>query len=232
MEEITITQNGYDGRFMSYLYGKVKERFSFLPSSCDLARDGECTELAVKTEREYCPYVRKFTEEHIADIIVIGYKYAFFERALSLPLLSKSQRRTFITALVSADYKDDKAYAIRRIRGFERYCIDGLFRFRLQGLKKRWEDVVSYIPTDMGEQATEGFLSFLVEDGEGKIFVKNGKVYDEEYRPLTKSLLTGADSTVGEILLGGAEKVYCFGEMDRETREFLKKYYAENAVFC
>lgn len=217
---------------MSYLYGKVKERFSFLPSSCNLARDGELCELAFKTEREYCPYVRKFAEEHIADIIVVGYKYAFFDHILTLPLLTKQQRRLLITALVSADYKDDKAYAIRRIRGFESYCIDGLFRFRLQDLKKRWEDVASYIPTDMGEQATEGFLEFLAEDGEGKIFVKNGKVYDEEYRLLNKSLLTGAESVIGEILLGGAQKVYCFGETDPKTREFLQKYYAENAVFC
>ena len=217
---------------MSYLYGKVKERFSFLPSSCDLARDGEHAELAFKTEREYCPYVRKFAEEHIADIIVVGYKYAFFDRCLNLPLLSKERRRMLITALVSADYKDDRAYAIRRIRGFESYCIDGLFRFRLQDLKKRWEDVASYIPADMGEQATEGFLEFLAEDGEGKLFLKNGKVYDEEYRPLTKSILTGLESPVGEILLGGAQKVYCFGETDLETRNFLKKYYAENAVFC
>ena len=79
VEEITITQNGYDGLYMSYLYGKVRERFSFLPSVCDLEKDGDRTELAFKTEREYCPYVRKFAEEHIADVLAIGYKYSFFD---------------------------------------------------------------------------------------------------------------------------------------------------------
>ena len=232
MEEITITQNGFDGLYMSYLYGKVKERFSFLPSECDLARHGDVAELAFKTEREYCPYVRKFAEEHIADVIAVGYKYAYFEKRLPLPLLAGNKRRLLLTALVAADYKEDRAYVARRLRGFSNYCIDGAFHFRLQDLRKRWDGIIEYIPADMGESAMGGFIEFLAEDGEGKLFLKNGKVYDEEYRVLTKSLLTGVESPIGEILLGGAEKIYCFGEVDGETRAFLQKYYGENAVFC
>ena len=217
---------------MSYLYGKVRDRFSFLPSVCDLACDGESAEIAFKTEREYCPYVRKFAEEHIADVIAVGYKYSFFEKRLRLPLLTDMKKRLLITALVAADYKEDCGYITRRIRGCTSYCIDGLFHFRLQDLKRRWEEVAEYIPTDMGEASLEGFLGFLVEDGEGKLFLKNGKVYDEEYRPLSKSLLTGVESPIGEIVLGGAERVYCFGEVDEDTKSFLKKYYGEKAVFC
>ncbi len=232
MEEITITQNGFDGLYMSYLYGKVRERFSFLPSACDIAKRGDCTEIAFKTDREYCPYVRKFTEEHIADVIAIGYKYAFFEKRLTLPLLPKLKKRVLLTALVAADYREDRGYILRRVRGFTHYCIDGTFHFRLQELQRRWEEIAEYIPADMGEVATEGFLSFLAEDGEGKIFVKNGKVYDGEYRRLSRSLLTGVESTLGEIILSGAEQVYCFGEVEEELRAFLKKYYGEKAFFC
>lgn len=232
VEEITITQNGFDGLYMSYLFGKVRERFSFLPSTCDMERCGDHTEIAFKTEREYCPFVRKYAEEHIADILAVGYKYAFFEKRLALPLLTPLKKRLLLTALVAADYKEDRTYIVRRIRGFEQYCLDGMFHFRLRELQKRWEEVADYIPTDMGEAAMEGFLEFLAEDGVGKVFLKNGRVYDEEYRPLTKSLLTGVESQIGEILLSGAERVYCFGEADEDTTAFLKKYYGEKAVFC
>ena len=232
MEEITITQNGFDGLYMSYLFGKVRERFSFLPSVCDMEKEGDHTEIAFKTEREYCPYVRKYAEEHITDVLAVGYKYAFFEKRLPLPLLSPMKKRLLITALVAADYREDKAYIARRVRGHERYCLDGLFHFRLREVQKRWEEVIDYIPADMGEAAMDGFLEFLAEDGEGKLFLKGGKVYDEEYRPLTKSLLTGVGSPIGEILLGGAERIYCFGETDGDTAAFLKKYYGEKAVFC
>ena len=232
MEEITITQNGFDGLYMSYLYGKVKERFSFLPAVFDLEKEVDGQKIAFKTEREYCAYVRKFTEEYIADVIAIGYKYAYFEKNLPMPILTPSQRRTLFTALVAADYKDDRGYVLRRIRGFENYCIDGMFHFRLQELKRRWEEIIDCIPVNMGEVGIESFIGFLIEDGEGKVFLKNGKVYDEDYRPLSRSILTGALWTVGEVLLGGAEKVYCFGETEERTRDFLKKYYGEKAIFC
>ncbi len=232
VEEIMFTQNGFDGLYMSYLYKKVREKFSFLPSVCDMARRGDCTQIAFKTEREYCPYVRRFAEDNIADIIAVGYKYAFFEKRLLLPLLSPLQKRILITALVSADYKDDRAYVSRRIRNFDNYCLDGMFHFRLQELKKRWEGIADYIPTDMGEAALDGFLSFLTEDGQGKLFLKDGKVYGEDYRPISRSLLTGVESTLGEIILAGAEQVYCFGEADGETKSFLQKYYGEKAIFC
>jgi hypothetical protein len=232
VEEITITQNGFDGLYMSYLFTKVRDRFSFLPSTCNLARHGDCAEIAFQTEREYCPYVRKFTETHIADVISVGYKYAFFEKRLALPLLNKVQKRLLLTALVAADYREDKAMVSRKIRGSARYCIDGVYHFRLRDLQKRWEGIAEYVPTDMSEGGVDDFLSFLAEDGVGKLFIKNGKVYDEEYRPLNKSLLTGVESTVGEILLGGAEYVYCFGEVEKDLRSFLEKYYGNKAVFC
>ena len=232
MEEITITQNGFDGRYMSYLYAKVRERFSFLPAAIDMQTDGDASEIAFKTERAYCPYVRRFAEENIADVIAVGYKYAFFEKRLALPLLSARQKQLLFTALVAADFKEDKAYALRRICGCERYCLDGMYHFRLRELQRRWADVAEYVPADMGETSLDGFLEFLTEDGEGKLFVKDGKVYDEEYRRLSRSQLTGEESPVGEILLGGAEKVYCFGDTDRETSAFLRKYYGKKAIFC
>ena len=203
-----------------------------MPAVFDLAKEGDGQKLAFKTEREYCTYVRKFTEEYIADVIAIGYKYAYFEKKLPMPILTPLQRRTLFTALVAADYKDDRAYVLRRIRGQENYCIDGMFHFRLQELKKRWEEIIDCIPVNMGEVGIESFIGFLIEDGAGKVFLKSGKVYDEDYRPLSRSMLTGAFWTVGEVLLSGAEQVYCFGEVEEETKTFLKKYYGEKVFFC
>ncbi|MBE7068535.1 MAG: hypothetical protein E7381_04460 [Clostridiales bacterium] len=232
MEEITITQNGYNGLYMSYLYGKVQQRFSFLPAVCNLKEEGEYAELSFRAERAYCPYVKRFAEENIADVLAVGYKYAFFEKRLVLPFLKAEERRLLFTALVSADYKDDKAYAYRRLGGSNRYCLDGVYHFRLRELKKRWEGIAEYVPTDMNTASLEGFLEFLTEDGEGKLFLKDGKVYDEEYRLLSRSVLTGEESAIGEILLGQAERVYCFGDTDKNTTRFLKRYYGSKAVFC
>ncbi len=194
--------------------------------------DGAQTTIDFCTEAAYCPYVRKFAEENMADVVAVGYKYAFFEKKLKLPFLSALQKRLLITALVAADYREDRAYALRRFHGQTKYCLDGVFHFRLRELVKRWEGISEYVPTDMSEASLDGFVEFLTEDGDGKLFLKGGKAYGEDYRPLSKSLLTGVESQVGEILLGGARQVYCFGAVDGETKTFLKKYYGANAVFC
>lgn len=197
-----------------------------------MQKEGNFTEIAVKMERAYCPYVRRFVEENVADVIAVGYKYAFFEKRLCLPLLTQKQKRLLLTALVAADFKEDRAYVARRFCGYENYSLDGVFHFRLRELKNRWQSVAEYVPTDMGVSSLEGFLDFLTEDGENKMFVKDGKVYDADYRLSSKSILTGEASAIGEILLGGAGRVYCFGDIDGETSAFLKRYYAGRATFC
>ncbi len=232
MEEIIITQNGYRLAYMTYLYDKVRERFSFLPALCEFQKDGDGGAVALRAEGAYCPYVRKYAESAMADIIAVGYKYAYFDSRLTLPLLDKEKRHLLITALVSADYKEDRAYTLRRLTGSKQYSLDGVFHFRLRDLQERWEGIADYVPVDMGESSLSGFLGFLIEDGEGKLFIKNGQAYDEEYRPLSKSALTGKRSLITEIVLGGAERVYCFGEIDGETTAFLKKHYQSKAIFC
>ncbi len=232
MEEISITQNGYNQQYISYLYKKVQQRFSFLPAEIRLEREGECAQIDLKIERAYCPYVRRFAEENIADVIAVGYKYAFFDKRLPLPLLDENERRLFLTALVAADYKEDKAYIARRLKGMENYALDGVFHFRLSTLKERWEGVLEYVNANTGISSVENFLEFLVEDGDEKLFVQEEKTYDKEYRLLTRSILTGKRSIVGEIILGGGGQIYCFGETDAETQAFLKKYYQGRVVFC
>ena len=230
MEEITITQNGFNALYMSYLFRAVKERFSFLPAEIRLT--GDKSQIEVKTERAYFPYIRKFTEDKLADILVIGYKYAYFDKQLRLPLLNEKKRRVLLTALVSADYKEDKAYALRRVRGVENYSLDGLYHFKMRSLTERWQEIVSCVPIDMGESSLDNFLGFLTEDGQGKAYLKDGQVYDEEYKKQDKSSLTGKSWTIGELLLAQAERVYCVGETELETKEFLKRYYGEKASFC
>ena len=232
VEEITITQNGFDRRYMSYLYAKVRERFSFLPAVCEITSQGDTAEIEFKTERAYSPYVRKFAEENMADVIAIGYKYAYFDKKLKLPLLTSEQKRLLCLALVSADLKEDRAYALRKLRGIKNYSLDGVYHFRLRELTRRWKEVADYVPMDMSEISLDGFVDFLAEEGENKLFVKENKVYDAEYRPLTKSALTGEESAVAEILLANAGRVYCFGDTDEKTKAFLEKYYKEKVVFC
>ena len=217
---------------MSYLRGKVSDKFSFLHTEPVLEKSGERTKLVLSAERKYCPYIRQYTEERIAEIIAIGYKYLYFQSRLLLPYLTPPEREILLTALVAADLPEDREYVRTRLTGEEVYCIDGTYRFRLHGLKNRWKKISEYVSVDFNALSLDSFLSFLTGEGEGKFFLKDGKLYDEDYRLLNKSVLTGRYFPIGEILLSGAKNVYAFGKPSAETENFLKKYYKERAVFC
>lgn len=225
-------QNGADSRYMSYVYDKIKERFSYLPAECDFSKQGEFSQVTFRAGEQFCPYVQAFSKRLVAEVISIGYKFAYFEKTLRLPLLSTAEKRLLCTALVAADVKEELAFIQERIQDSPTCSIDGVFRFRVKELKNRWEEVAKYIQSDFGVESLNGFLRYVIEDGVGKAFIKDNKAYNGEYKILNKSGLTGKSSLVGEILLSGAAKVYTFGKTDDETEKFLQKYYGEKRIFC
>lgn len=226
-----MTQNGVNAPFAAYIYEKIKERFSFLPAEFDIGCDGDRTRVEFRIDGKYCSYVRRATEANLADVLAIGYKYRFFQKRLPLPMLSKAEKSILLAALTAADYKEDYAHVFSRVRGFQEYAIDGVFNFRLTDLKERWADVSSYVSPDFNGVYLESFLSFLIDEGQGKAYLKDGKVYDNDYRVCQKSRLFGEYSIIGELILTGAKKVLCYDEPSDEVGRFLHKYYKENAVF-
>jgi hypothetical protein len=232
VEKITVTERGENLSFMSYLHAKMLDKFSFLPKGCKVEERGERSSLVLVAEKKYCPYIRKFAEYNIAEVIAVGYKHRFFKRALHLPMLSEEEKETLYASLVAADLAEDTEYIRHRLCGEREYCIDGTFHFKLGALKERWEKIISYIPPEFTSDTLISFVEFLVEEGGGKVFLKGDDVYDEEYRLLTRSSLIGKPSQKNEVLLSGAGEVYCFGSVDEKTAVFLKKYYKEKAVFC
>ena len=235
MEKITVTENIRKDRkdlHIPYLYKKIKEKFDFVSSECTIEKQGGDSCFIFEGEEGFCPHLRKYACEHISDILSIGYKYEYFNKRLFLPLLDEKERNLLVTALVAADYPEDRRYVCRRLDGMLNCSLDGVFAFRLSELKGRWQEIIDYIPADFGKYSLEGFLDYVIGDSEGKAYLKDGKVYDENYRLLDKSELIGERSVIADLLLAGVNFVYCFGEIDEDTKLFLKKYYKEKVVFC
>ena len=234
METITLAQCSKNGRqdlYISYVYKQLKEKFA-LEAECKIETSNGEILLSVTSADAYALRLKRFTNERIADVLVIGYKYEFFRRNLFLPLLSEKEKFLLLVSLVSADYAEDKKYVLRRLDGIKNCSLDGVYNFRLGELKNRWKEVAEYIPTDFGKYSLESFLDYVITDGESRAYLKNGKAYDENYRLLNRGELLGNTSQLAELLLYGAGQVYCFGKTDAETEDFLRKYYKEKAVFC
>jgi hypothetical protein len=235
VEKVNLMQNAVEGRserYILYLYNRLKASLNVGNAEFEVLREKGTSCLLCQGNEASLAQMRQIANEHLSDIFAIGYKYDFFKTKLVLPLLSNKDKELLYAALVSADYKEDKRYASRRINFSKNYSLDGVYNFRLGELRARWLEVIEYIPTDFGRYELEGFLDYIVGENEGKAYLKNGKVYDSNYRELQKSELLGKNTVCAEVLLAGAGTVYCFGKVEEETEEFLRKYYKEKVVFC
>ena len=117
------------------------------------------------------------------------------------------------------------------MKGAEEYSIDGFYNFRLVTLRDKWEKIVEYVPESFSSPDLKRFCEFLVGESRRKIYLKDGQVYGENFAPLKRSRLTGSEDVETEIMLSDAGFVYCLGDVDASTEDFLRKYYAERAVF-
>ena len=232
MEKIIVSDSKEHASYLQYLYRKISDQFSYLRPKCVCENAGERVVFSFDAERRYTPYIRKFAEEKIAEIIAIGYKYRHFKQTLRLPILTEEQRDVLFCALVTADFSEDYSFIRKKLKNLKEYCIDGSYHFRLGEIKARWQKIAEYIPTNFSVDSLENFVEFMVEEGENKVFLKEDTLYDEGYRPLQRSRLLGESSLKREILLSNANMIYVFGRIKNELGSFLKKYYKEKVVFC
>ena len=232
VEKIRVYKDGSPDECIAYVSEKVSGKYAALPCVAGVYGRGGRTAVEFSTEKLYEPYVRGETASAVAEVLVLWYKYRFFQKLLPLPALEKEERELLLTALIAADFQMDREYVKTRLSGLEEYSLDGVFLFRMQDLKKSWAQIASCVPVTFSRESLGSFLEFLASEGKGRIFLRGEEVYDEEYRPLKRSALTGKYSAPKEILLSSAKIVYCFGEQSEKTREFLKKYFPEKTFFC
>ena len=168
--------------------------------------------------------------DKLAEIIAVGYKYAFLSARLKA-CLSRRERRLLCAALIAADYEGDIGFIRGKIEFKHEFCIDGFYMFRLGLLRDKWARILEYIPSAFSSSDLMKFCEFLVGESRNKIYVKGNVVFGENFAPLRRSRLTGEEDIETEIMLSDAGFVYCLGEVEESVGNFLQKYYAERAIF-
>ena len=227
MDEITVSDGSTRSVFVTYLYNAVMG---------DLLRSGGGGELLFSEDRT-AMRVRFGGEEglgklreKIAEVIGVGYKYAFLQSNLRL-CLPKREKKLLCAALIAADYEGDAAFIRSRLSVPNDFCLDGFYNFRLSPLREKWSHILGYIPSTFSGADLLHFCEFLAGESKRKIFLKDYTVYSERYLPLRRSRLTGEEDVETEILLSDAGYIYCLGKVEESVGKFLQKYYAERAIF-
>ncbi len=236
MEIIKITDSESRLSNIVYMYGSLSEVLSGASKRFSAYNDGSRSVMEIELTGDNGRYVKKEIEDKIADVIAVGYKHAVFSEGVHPYGLTEEEREILLSSLIAADIDDDREYIKRKIVCEREYSVDGLFNFRLTALKKKWQDVVSYVPKTFDGEKLKDFLAFILEEKRGnRVFVDNQKVYDKCFRRVNRTSLTGvqygAERLVNEIILSGAGEAELLSGVSENAEEYLRDFLGNKIIF-
>ncbi len=233
MTSITISERENNDANLLYVQSSAGELFSHADCSVRSNRVNSRVLLTINCPECYSEIIRTEVADKVAEIIAIKYKYDFFKKTVSVAGLSAEQKEILIASLIAADLEDDKKYVFDKIKNCDDVAIDGVFNFRLKPLKRKWNDVVSYVPVCFLSEQLKEFVSFLLENKRKRVYIEGGRVYDSHYRRLKRSSLLDGEKIkiVREVLLSNCGEIELSGEIPKEDEYYLREYYSDKIIF-
>lgn len=173
----------------------------------------------------------KFVLDILAEVVCVSYKYNLFNKNVSTAGISSIERELLLSAIIAADFDDDKRYVIAKMPRGSIISIDGLFNFCLQKLLRKWNEISDYIPRFFTHEDLEEFLNFLINEKKGRrVFIERENVYDWHRTRLERTKLIPKGNELcllKEILLSGAGEVFIAGKINKIDFEWLSKFYGK-----
>ncbi len=228
VEEITVSDQGANGLYITYLYNALSGVLARIGGGEELIL-GERAALCIRAEDPEGE-LREELRYHLSEIVGVGYKYRYLLGRLNVAL-SAHDKNLLCAALIAADYEADRGYIERKLGEGPEFNIDGIYAFRLGLLREKWEHIIEYVPAGFTANDLKQFCDFLVGESKNKIYLQGRTVFGENFKPLRRSSLIGPEDTETEIMLSDAGFVYCLGDVGDEVSDFLQKFYAERAIF-
>lgn len=180
---------------------------------------------------EHVQLLKKELADYIAEVICIAYKYKLFNDSVSAQGLNLQERELLLSAIIAADFEDDKRFVKSKIQFENQMTIDGLFNFRLQSILKKWKEISAYIPQHFTREELKEFIGYLINEKHGrKIYIKDDTVYDGQYRKMERSELIPKgyeNKLLKEVLLSGAGEIFISGSINKSEFERLSDFFGD-----
>lgn len=233
MALITITEKDYNENNLLYVQSATAEVLNGTGCRYGVEKVGSRSVLRIDCLDEYADIISAEVADKLAEIVAINYKNEFLKKTLQIGGLCEIEKEILLTSLIAADLEDDKRYAFERLKGHFNVAVDGIYNFRLQPLKRKWEDVVSYMPSYFMKTQLKEFISYLLENKKKRIYIEGGTVYDSHYRRLKRSKLLCSDKVnlLKEVLLSNCGEISLTGNIPEEDEKYLREFFGDK-IYC
>lgn len=217
---------------VEYLYRTLNDSVTLAGGNAAIDGDGARCVFKADVPDENATFFIPSLEDKIADIIAVNYKYEYFKRYIRPSGLKEIEYELLLSALIAADIEEDKRYVLSRLAA--PYAIDGSFIFMMKPLKKKWSEVVGYVPTYFNEKELRDFIGYIVEEKKGRrVYVASGGVFDGRYNKLCRSKLLGdgEGGVVKEVILSSSGEVELDCKISDLEEYYLKEFFGDKIFF-
>ncbi len=231
--QINISENAVNESNLLYVQSAISDFCECADCSARLKNVGDRAVLTITFSECYKDIIHSEIADKIAEIIAIKYKYDFFKQEISVSGLKSIEKEILFTSLIAADLDDDKKYSFSKLIDYSDFAIDGVYNFRLKPLKKKWQDVCSYIPTCFMTSQLSEFVKFLLENKKKRVYIEGGRVYDSHFRRLKRCSLLGGEGVevLREVLLSNCGKIDLCGNVPEDDERYLREFYSDKITF-
>ena len=233
MQNFTVTDTASESN-INYIGNTIGEILASTSGHLKTFEIGEGAGIMLSLNPRYSDFIIEEIKDRIADVIAVSYKYDMFSAKIRPSGISEYQRQILLTTIIAADIEEDKRYVKSKLCVSEENSIQGIFNFKMKALKDKWEEIASFLPSYFTSELYKNFISYMLEDfNEGKVYVLEGKVFDDRYNRLRKSCLLGGEGSpvIKEILLSKSREVELMSKIGESEENFLKEFYGKKVIF-
>lgn len=234
MKELRITET-LSRKRLGIIFSSLSQIFRVAGVKARYDEGDNTATLIMEIPEHYLEFVFAEVREKLADVIVIGYKYDFFIQNTQFWGLTAEQKELFLTAVIAADYPEDRRFAQRAISLCEELSVDGTYHFKLQKLTEKWQEICACLPSYFGEEIYRSFMQYLIDDfSDASIYLVGESVYDKRYGKRNLSLLLSEKNDPNpaqEILLCCGKNLHVVGDVESSAMPFIKDFYGKNVHF-
>ena len=233
MAKICVSENVYGQNNLLYVQTNLSEIIRGADCEVTLQKSEDRATLSITCPDRYAEIIDIEVIDKVAEIIVVKYKYDFFKNAVKVTGLSEDEKEILFASLIAADFSDDKKYVFNKMKGLCEVAIDGVYNFWLKTLRKKWAEIVTYIPMVFERSQLKEFISYLLENRKKRVYVNCGKVYDSNYKRLYRADLLPAENLkiIREIILSGGGEIELLGSLPKSDEYYLKEFFNDKIFF-
>ncbi len=234
MRSVRITETAPRKR-LGLVANSLTQVFRAAGVKAQFSEGEEVSVLLLEIPEHYAEFVLAEIKEKLAELISVGYKYDFFAENTKFLGLPPEKKELFLTAVIAADFPDDRRYVRRMITLGENFSVDGVYHFKLGKLTDKWKEIAECLPTYFGEELYRNFMQYLIDDfSDQPVYLVGDSVYDKRYGKRNLSLFLSEKNTpdpAQEILLCCGKEIHVVGEENTRALPFLRDFYGKTTHF-